>query len=95
MYFNILSDFGLIGMILFSGLIFYIFKRLFYVYKNKKSLLALALIFCWISILIGDNFDTILRGPRVAMEYFWMTGLVLGGTLAKNKKEEKNNEEQK
>lgn len=95
MYFNILSDFGLIGMILFSGLIFYIFKRLFYVYKNKKSLLALALIFCWISILIGDNFDTILRGPRVAMEYFWMTGLVLGGTFAKNKKEEKNNEEQK
>jgi hypothetical protein len=29
------------------------------------------------------------------MDYFWITGLVLGGTLAKNKKEEKNNEEQK
>jgi len=95
MYINLLADFGLTGIVIFVFLLFHIFKRLVNSYKTNNSLLALALIFCWISLLIGDNFDTVLRGPRVAMDYFWITGLVLGGTLAKNKKEEKNNEEQK
>lgn len=92
MYINILADFGLVGIIIFGCLIFFIFRRLIDVYKQYNSLLALALIFCWISVLIGDNFDTILRGPRVAMDYFWLTGLVLGGTLINSKKEDKNNE---
>lgn len=92
MYINILADFGLVGIIMFGCLVFFIFRRLIYVYKKHNSLFALALIFCWISVLIGDNFDTVLRGPRVAMDYFWLTGLVLGGTFINNKKEEKNNE---
>ncbi|MDD2523821.1 MAG: O-antigen ligase family protein [Endomicrobiaceae bacterium] len=92
MYINILADFGIVGIIIFGFLVFFIFKRLIYVYKQHNSLFALALIFCWISVLIGDNFDTVLRGPRVAMDYFWLTGLVLGGTLINSKKEDKNNE---
>ncbi|MFA7074936.1 MAG: O-antigen ligase family protein, partial [Endomicrobiaceae bacterium] len=95
MYINLLADLGVVGISIFVLMLFYIFKRLIYVYKKNNSLLALALIFCWISVLIGDNFDTILRGPRVAMDYFWITGLVLGGTLANNKKEEITNEEKK
>ncbi len=94
-YFNMLSDFGLAGMILFVLLIYFIFKRLVYCYKRENSLLALALVFCWISVLVGDCFDTVLRGPRVAMEYFWITGLVLGGTLINvNKKEIENEKKQ-
>ncbi len=67
-----------------------ILKRLYDVYSRENSLFALAMIFGWMSLLIGENFDTILRGPRVAMDYFWITGLILGGTLiGKSKKVDK------
>ena len=81
-YINTLADFGLTGLILFTVLIVQILKRLYSVYVSENSLFALAMIFAWMSLLIGENFDTILRGPRVAMDYFWITGLILGGTLA-------------
>jgi len=82
-YINTLADFGLTGLILFAVLIFLILKRLYSVYVSENSLFALAMIFAWMSLLIGENFDTILRGPRVAMDYFWITGLILGGTCWK------------
>ncbi len=77
MYLNILSDFGSVGFIIFGIIIFLIFKRLFFIYKKENSILALCLLFAWCSLLIGDCFDTVLRGPRVAMDYFWLTGLIL------------------
>lgn len=82
LYLNLITQFGLIGFALFGYLIFQILKRLYDVYSRENSLFALAMIFAWMSLLIGENFDTILRGPRVAMDYFWITGLILGGTLA-------------
>jgi O-antigen ligase len=81
LYLNLITQFGLIGFALFGYLIFQILKRLYDVYSRENSLFALAMIFAWMSLLIGENFDTILRGPRVAMDYFWITGLILGGTL--------------
>jgi len=81
LYLNLITQFGLIGFALFGYLIFQILKRLYDVYSRENSLFALAMIFGWMSLLIGENFDTILRGPRVAMDYFWITGLILGGTL--------------
>lgn len=90
LYLNIITQFGLIGFALFGYLIFQILKRLYDVYSRENSLFALAMIFGWMSLLIGENFDTILRGPRVAMDYFWITGLILGGTLiGKSKKVDK------
>ena len=77
MYLNLLAEFGIIGFVLFGIIILLIFKNLYICYKEKHSVLALCLLFAWISLLIGDCFDTVLRGPRVAMEYFWLTGLVL------------------
>jgi oligosaccharide repeat unit polymerase len=88
-YLNILADFGIIGFILFILIIICLFRRLIQVYKEQNSLLALALIFSWISLLIGDTFDVFLSGNRVAMEYFWLTGIVLGGT--QNKKNDIQN----
>ncbi|MDD5020560.1 MAG: O-antigen ligase family protein, partial [Endomicrobiaceae bacterium] len=79
LYLNIIADFGLIGFTIFCYLIFQILKRLYDVYMQKNSLFALAMIFAWMSLLLGENFDVILRGPRVAMDYFWLTGLILGG----------------
>jgi O-antigen ligase len=77
MYLNLLAEFGIVGFILFGIIILLIFKNLYISYKEEHSILALCLLFAWISLLIGDCFDTVLRGPRVAMEYFWLTGLVL------------------
>ncbi|MBQ3835430.1 MAG: O-antigen ligase family protein [Elusimicrobia bacterium] len=77
MYFNLVADFGTIGFVLFCVIIFLIFKRLYISYKKEGSILALCLLFAWISLLIGDCFDTVLRGPRVAMDYFWLTGLFI------------------
>lgn len=82
LYLNIITEFGLVGLVIFAYLIFQILKRLYDVYMQENSLFALAMIFAWMSILIGENFDTILRGPRVSMDYFWLTGLIIGGTLA-------------
>ena len=77
MYLNLLAEFGIVGFILFGIIILLIFKNLYISYKEEHSILALCLLFAWMSLLIGDCFDTVLRGPRVAMEYFWLTGLVL------------------
>lgn len=83
LYLNIIAEFGLVGLAIFAYMIFQILKRLYAVYVQENSLFALAMIFAWMSLLIGENFDTILRGPRVAMDYFWITGLILGGTAWK------------
>lgn len=80
-YFNIMCEFGLIGFVIFCLLIFQILKRLYDVYMQENSLFALAMIFAWMSVLIGENFTIDLREQRVAMDYFWLTGLILGGTL--------------
>ncbi|MBQ1610109.1 MAG: hypothetical protein II090_04185, partial [Elusimicrobia bacterium] len=77
MWLAVLAEFGSIGFVLFCIIIFLIMKNLYYEYKYNNSLLALCMLFAWLSLLIGDCFDTILRGPRVAMDYFWLTGLIL------------------
>ena len=77
MYLNLLADFGSFGFIIFSVIIFLILMKLYLKYKKENSILALCLIFGWFSFLLGDCFDTVLRGPRVAMDYFWLTGLIL------------------
>ena len=80
MYLNIFAEFGIIGFLMFVFIIFFIIKNLFLQYKQKNSLFALCLLFAWTSLLLGDCFDTVLRGPRVAMDYFWLTGLILAST---------------
>ena len=84
MWFSVLAEFGAIGFVLFGMMIFLIMKNLYYEYKYNNSLLALCMLFAWLSLLIGDCFDTVLRGPRVAMDYFWLTGLILAKQNNKN-----------
>ena len=83
---TVLAEFGSVGFVLFCIMIFLIFKNLYYEYKYNNSLFALCMIFAWISLLIGDCFDTVLRGPRVAMDYFWLTGLILAKPNNKTEK---------
>ncbi len=77
MWLAVPAEFGIIGFVLFFAMIFLILKNLYYEYKYNNSVFALCMLFAWLSLLIGDCFDTVLRGPRVAMDYFWLTGLIL------------------
>ena len=83
MWLAVLAEFGSVGFVLFCIIIFLILKNLYYEYKYNNSLLALCMLFAWVSLLIGDCFDTVLRGPRVAMDYFWLTGLILAKSNSK------------
>lgn len=83
-YLDTLSDFGLIGLLLFLLIIFLVIKNLFIVYNQYYSAFVLALIFAWIAILIGDYVDTVLADPFLSSLYFWFTGFAL------SKREEKD-----
>ena len=80
---QIILDFGIIGLILFCTILFFIFKRLFISYKNTGSVFYLMLIFAWGAILISEQFDCMLRTPFFAAQYFWITGLILGKSKSK------------
>ena len=84
-YLDTLSDFGLIGLLLFLLIVFLIIKNLFIIYYQHNSVFVLALILAWIAILIGDYVDTVLADPFLSSLYFWFTGLALS-----KQKEEKN-----
>lgn len=76
-YLSILANFGMLGLILFLLIIFYILKELVFTYKTTGDILSLSMIFAWICILLGDNFDTLLGGSYFASLYFLFTGLAL------------------
>jgi len=77
-FLQIVLEFGLVGFILFCTILFFIFKRLFLLYKNTGSVFYLMLIFAWCSIFISEQFDCMLRAPFFAAQYFWITGLIIG-----------------
>lgn len=85
-YLQIILDFGILGFVLFVILIFFIFRRLFYLYKKTKSPYFLMLIFAWCSVLISENFDCLLTNPFFSGQSFWITGLIIGGTEDDNSK---------
>jgi len=78
-YLNLTADFGLAGLLIFIIIIALIFKRLLtilHLSDNPANVFAFGLFWGLIGLLIGDCFDTILRGPGVAMEFFWALGIV-------------------
>ena len=78
-YLNFAADFGLAGLAVFIAIMFFIFKGLSKSFSSDDLFLSAAgigLFWGLIAVLIGDMFDTLLRGPGVAMELFWLTGLV-------------------
>lgn len=83
-FLHIILDFGIVGFILFGTILFFILRRLFYLYNKTGSVLYLMLIFAWGAILISEQFDCMLKHPFFSAQYFWITGLILGN----NKHEE-------
>lgn len=78
-YLNLAADFGLTGLVLFFCIIFFALRKLWKAaHRNNgfSSALAYGVFFGFCGLLIGDCFDTLLRGPGVAMEMFWLIGIL-------------------
>ncbi|MFH1369257.1 MAG: O-antigen ligase family protein [Elusimicrobiota bacterium] len=80
-YLNTAAEFGLTGFALAALIFIEILRRLRsfgFSGAGFENALAIGLFWGIIGILIGDVFDTLLRGPGTAMELFWLSGLVFG-----------------
>lgn len=87
-YLNMAADFGLTGFAIFAAIFAVLLMQLWRAASSGTGFLpaAAAGLFCGIvGVLFGDCFDTLLRGPGVAMELFWAAGLVLGAYRYKDK----------
>jgi O-antigen ligase len=81
LYLTTAAETGLVGLGLFIFLLFNVVRALYVKHRNSAgfiSALALGVCLGLIAIAIGDLFDTHLRGPGVAMDLLWLSGLVLG-----------------
>lgn len=84
-YLNLAADTGAIGFVLFAAVVLLLLRRLWQAGTGAHSwagALARGLFWAFVGVLVGDCFDTLLLGPRVAMELFWLAGLALGCTAA-------------
>ena len=85
-YLNLAADFGLTGLVIFFVITFAWLKKIhrcFTVGAGINRVVAFGLFWGVIGILAGDMMDTFLRGPRVGMDLFWLTGLLFGSTKIK------------
>lgn len=82
-YLHVAAEFGLLGLAAVILLFYSLLKRIYsagHSLSGFERALAVGLFFGIIGILIGDMFDTLLRGPGTAMEVFWLSGLIFGIT---------------
>lgn len=82
-YLDTAAEYGIIGLILFLIIMFYVFKNLILQYRKDNDFFTLALIFIWFALLLGDFFNLTIFRPFAISLCFWFTGL----TLSKPKKE--------
>ena len=79
-YLNLAADFGLAGVLIFVIIMFNVYRKLFRIMsvdEGTVGLFGFGIFWGLTGLLIGDCFDTLLRGPGVAMEFFWLFGMVL------------------
>jgi O-antigen ligase len=81
-YFNLAADLGFTGMLIFMSIVFFAFQGLIDAYRRFEEpfdkALAVGVAWAFVGILFGDLFDTLLRGPSLAMDIFWLIGIVMG-----------------
>ena len=80
-YLNTGADFGLAGLGLFFLIIAWWARTALAVFLSSEGFLkafAFGILLGGGGILLGELFDTLLRGPGVAMEFFWLAGLLAG-----------------
>ncbi|MCB4792500.1 MAG: O-antigen ligase family protein [Elusimicrobia bacterium] len=80
-YLNFAAEFGLLGMLVLFFVFYSWLKEVWKMYLLSDGFykaVAFGLFWGIIGIMFGDCLDTLLRGPGVAMELFWLTGLIMG-----------------
>ncbi|UCC79802.1 MAG: O-antigen ligase family protein [Candidatus Zixiibacteriota bacterium] len=78
-YFQITAEFGLPGMVLFMFILIMGFVVLISAGLkspgNHNSGIIYGVIWSFVALAVAELFDCLLRGPAVAMEYFWIMGV--------------------
>ena len=78
-YFHIAAEFGLPGLILFIFILFQSFNVLISARSraagNYNTGIVYGVIWSFAALIVAELFDCLLRGPAVAMEYFWVLGI--------------------
>jgi O-antigen ligase len=81
-YLNLAADLGLTGLALLIIILYLILGRAWRTARHDPDpflrAFGFALFWGFLGVLVGDCFDTLLRGPHTAMELFWLTGLLFG-----------------
>ena len=81
-YLTLLAEEGFVGFAIFLCLLFLIYREGINVVRSSnnsfKVAFSIGVMFAFAGVLVGDMFDAHLRGPGVAMELFWLLGLMLG-----------------
>ena len=82
MYLHISAEFGLVGFLLFVGIVVSVLLALARSVGSANDGLQKALIFgvlwAFVGVAVGDLLDCLFRGPPVAMEIFWLVGVATG-----------------
>ncbi|MBR34434.1 MAG: hypothetical protein CMH78_02960 [Nitrospinae bacterium] len=85
-YLNLAAEFGLTGFLIFVIIFSLLFVKLLSIYKTELCLskaVGVGLLFGFFSVMVGECFDTQFRGPQVAMDLFWMVGIMSGDSANK------------
>jgi O-antigen ligase len=81
-YLQIAAEFGLPGLILFLSVLFWSFKIIFSSLAKSvggyESGIRYGVLWSFVALVVAEFFDCLLRGPAVAMEYFWVLGICGG-----------------
>lgn len=87
-YLNLAADFGLTGLAMFIIIAFFWLKKLYSYFifdSGFNKAIAFGLFWGLIGLLAGDMLDTFLRGPRIGMDYFWLTGILFSRAITTKK----------
>jgi O-antigen ligase len=89
-YLQVAAEFGVPGLIIFLAIMFWSFKVPVSAAKDVqpgyKTGIIYGVTWSFAALAVAEMFDCLLRGPAVAMEYFWVLGLC---AAMENEKSEK------
>ncbi|UCE67310.1 MAG: O-antigen ligase family protein [Candidatus Zixiibacteriota bacterium] len=81
-YLQMAAEFGFPGLILFIFILYRSFIVLFTARSkaagNYNTGIVYGIIWSFAALIIAEFFDCLMRGPAVAMEYFWVLGICAG-----------------
>lgn len=89
MYLQAAAEFGLPGALIFLFILFLSFRMLIVSPARFAGIygpgITYGVLWSFAALAIAELFDCLLRGPAVAMEYFWVLGLCAGGFSGENR----------